>query len=159
MEWYRLVGALLLGVSGVSGAYWLNRSSSAVLAQMEQWQTLLRYVKLQVDCFSLPASTILSRCDPALLRACGYERPGAPKSFEELLSGCYIRDAKAGEILRGFAAEFGKSYREEQLRGCEYYLTLLGQRRDAVAAQLPGKKKLNATLCVSGALAVVILLM
>ena len=155
---YRVAGAALLALSGGAGAYLMNRSASAALTQLEGWLTLLRYVKAQVDCFALPASAILAGCDPILLRACGYEGARLPKSFEELLRGCRVRDGGCLEILSRFAAEFGKSYREEQSRSCDYYLGLLSDRRAALSAALPGKKKRNSTLCISAALAAVILL-
>ena len=158
MEWLKAVGALILALSGIGGAAWLNRSASSVLVQIEGWQRLLRFIKLQIDCFSLPVSVILERCDRATLRACGYVSDLPARGLGELWERCSVQDEQTREIVRGFVSEFGKGYREEQLRSCDYYLSLLEQRRGTVAAQLPGKKKRNATLCVSGALAVVILL-
>ncbi len=159
MLFYKIVGALVLVLSGVGGAYYMNQSANAALAQIEGWIAFLRYVRMQVECFSLPISDILKRCDPALLLACGYEDETTPKTPEELLSGVTIRDGASEGILRGFFDEFGKGYREEQVRSCDYHATLLGERREALAARLPERKKLHTTLCVAGALAVVVLLL
>lgn len=158
MGFYRIAGALILAISGVAGAYWMNQSATETLRQVESWLGLLRYVKAQVDCFALPVSVILSRADADLLRGCGYGESRTPENFDELLGHCSIRDGETGNILRGFADEFGKSYREEQSRGCDYYFSLLDERREALLSQLPVKKKINSALCISSALAIVILL-
>ena len=81
-----------------------------------------------------------------------------PRSFEALLTFCAIRDGETEQLIRSFAEEFGKSYREEQSRGCDYYFSLLDARREGLVSQLPAKKRINSALCVSGALALVILL-
>jgi len=158
MGFYRIAGALILAVSGIGGAYWLNQSATASLRQVEAWLALLRYVKTQVECFSLPVSEILRRADPQLLRGCGYMGTMPPRSFEALLTFCAIRDGETEQLIRSFAEEFGKSYREEQSRGCDYYFSLLDARREGLVSQLPAKKRINSALCVSGALALVILL-
>ncbi len=158
MAFYRMVGALILAISGGVGAYLMNRSASAALTQVEGWISFLRYVKLQVECFSLPISVILKRCDPNIFRGCGYFLDVPPENLEELVQRCSVRDETNREIIDGFAKDFGKSYREEQIRRCEYYLSLLEARRNFLVTQLPMKKKLNSTLCIAGALAIVILL-
>jgi hypothetical protein len=136
----------------------MNRSAAECLSQVEGWLALLRYTRMQVECFALPMSVILRRVDVGILRRCGYGGASPPESFEELWAECAIRDGVCAEWMRDFSREFGKSYREEQGRGCEYYETLLEQRRDALISELPAKKKIHSALWVSGALAVVILL-
>ena len=158
MIFYRIAGALILVGSGVMGAYWMNRSASERLSQVEGWLSLLRYARTQVDCFALPMSVILKRADAELLRQCGYVGASVPESFEALWSGCVIRDGACAEWMRNFSREFGKSYRGEQSRGCEYYESLLEQRREVLLSELPVKKKVHSALWISGALAVVILL-
>ena len=158
MGWIRLVGALLLALSGFAGARWMNRGATETLGQVEGWLGLLRYARTQVDCFALPVSVILSRADASLLRRCGYGGAAAPESFEALLRQCAIRDGETARLLQGFAEEFGRSYREEQSRGCDYYVSLLDERREALLAQLPARKRINSALCISGALAILILL-
>ena len=158
MVFCRIAGALILALSGVLGARWMNQSMAEALSQVEGWLALLRYVRMQVDCFALPMPVILARADPELLRRCGYREGSPPQSFGALLASCEIRDGTCAELVRGFSEEFGKSYREEQSRGCEYYEVLLDERREALLSQLPARKKVNATLWVSGALAIVILL-
>ncbi len=158
MEFFKIVGALLLAVSGTWGAYTMNQRAAHTLKQAEGWLSLLRFIRTQVDCFALPIPQILSRVDHARLLCCGYEGQTPPRSLEELFLRCTIRDGEVERIAKSFVGEFGKGYREEQLRSCEYYCELLAARRDALAAQLPARRRVTSTLWISGALAVVILL-
>ena len=158
MGFYKLVGAVLLALSGVAGAVWMNRRSSMGLRQADGFLALLRYVRNQVECFALPVSEILRRCDPRVLSECGYASESVPRRMEELVEACRVEDRETVAYMARFSAEFGRCYRDEQVQSCEYYCSLLLSRRNALAGELPGKKKLHSTLCVSGALAMVILL-
>lgn len=158
MTLYKLLGATLVTLSGIAGAYSLNRSAVLALRQTEALMRLLRYTRTQVECFALPAPSILARCERELLVACGYLSPTLPDGFEEMALGCEIWDGESVKLFRGFAEAFGGGYREEQCAGCDYYCSLLEERRAALLEQLPSKKKRNVTLCLSGALAAVIVL-
>ena len=154
---WRLLGGVLLMGSGVGGAAFLCRRAAAQLSQVEGLLALIRTIRLQVECFAMPLSAILARCDERLLRQCGYHGSLPPADFSVLLEGCRIADPAAAEILCSFGAEFGRGYREEQAKSCEYTLSLLEERRQALSERLPVQKKLYSTLCVSGAMALMIL--
>ncbi len=156
MEWYKLMGAFLVVLSGGLWGGYLNRAASLTLRQTEAWIRLLRYVKLRIDCFSQPAPEILARVDETLLRECGFLGEARPSRFSELLSLCEVKDGQTLTVLREFAEAFGKGYREEQIRECDYYIGLLESEREALASLLTGRKKLNTVLSLSGALALVI---
>ena len=153
----KLLGASALLISGVGFSYSLGQSASAMLSQCDAWCSMLRYIKLQVDCFAIPISQILSRCDRALLDGCGYRGEREPKDLRELIDGALWHDGETLVIVEGFASEFGKGYREEQLRSCEYYCAQLENRRARLASEIPSKKRLYTTLCLSSAAALVIL--
>lgn len=153
----KLLGVLLLTGSGIGGAAFLCRRATVQLSQVEGLLSLIRTIRLQVECFAMPLSAILARCDERLLRQCGYRGSVPPTDFPTLLGGCQIADPSAAEIFGSFGEEFGRGYREEQAKGCEYALALLEERRVALSERLPVQKKLYSTLCVSGALALMIL--
>lgn len=153
----RLVGGLLLMGSGVGSTLWLCGRAATALRQVEGLIALLRQIRLQVTCFSMPASAILARSDPSLLRQCGYGGEGPPGDFAELVRESRILDPSAEEIFLDFGTDFGLGYREEQGMRCEYSIERLEERRRELAAQLPSRKKLYSTLCMSGALALMIL--
>ena len=159
MIFFKLLGAVLLIGSGFGFAYRLNREIMISLAQTEGFLRLLRHIQVKVECFSLPMAGILASADPLLLRACGYERMETPTELSELLEGCRIRDEESYRLMTSFSAEFGRGYREEQKRECEYYFSLLEQRRQAISEALPLKKRRNSALCISGALSAVIILL
>ncbi len=157
MYFYRMAGAVILVFSGFAGAWMMNASATRTLSQTEAFISFLRFIRIQIECFSMPAAEIIARCERELLEDCGLSATEVPQSLEELFERCAVKDSETKEILKKFSASFGKGYREEQLRECDYYLALLCDRRQKLSDELPRKKKLNSTLCVSWALAVVIL--
>ena len=158
MPWYRLLGACLILCSGVWGARRLNREDARAVEELEAWQELIRYVGTQIACFSLPIGAILARASPSILAACGWHSDGRPRDLAALLSVCVPSDAEGRAILEDFCEAFGRRYRDEELRECEAVQAMLGARIDRLRACLPTKRRLCSTLCVTGALAAVILL-
>ena len=158
MYFYRIVGALLLGLSGFACAYTMNSSADISFKQLEGLIAFMRFIRIQIECFSLPASEIICRCDRELLTECGYGGDGAIKNFEELFDRISIKDEIVRKLMRDFSKGFGKGYREEQLKECDYYIDRLCEQRERVARDLPKRKKVNSTLCISSALALIILL-
>lgn len=156
---YKIAGALFLSVSGVLCAAHLNRRAERRVRQIGGWISLLRFVKGQVECFSLPMGEILARCNPEILAECSFAGDVAPTSFEALLTAAVPDDRDTEEILRRFCAEFGRGYREEEMRGCDYFLSQLEARRSELSGKLPAQKKMHTTLCLCSALAVVLLLL
>ena len=154
---FRLLGVLILVGSGIGVAYRLNLRSSVALERAEAWLSFLRFVKLRVECFSLPAPTILKQCDDKLLRRCGYVSECVPEQFEELLAKCDGLDAETERILGGFSEDFGKGYWDEQLHSCEYYFSMLNEHKESLKKQVPIQRKLRSTLCISIVIAVIIL--
>ena len=156
---YKIAGALFLSVSGVLCAAHLNRRAERRVRQIGGWISLLRFVRGQVECFSLPMSEILARCPPEIFAECSFAGDVAPTSFEMLLSASPPDDRASEELLRRFCTEFGRGYREEELRGCDYFLAGLEARRTELSTKLPTQKKMHTTLCLCSALAVVLLLL
>jgi len=156
---FKLTGAVLLACSGIAAACVLNRKASEALRQAEGMMALLRTVRGQIECFARPISEILSACERKELEACGYFGEDAPKDLLELLTQCWRYDEETVETVSRFAEEFGRGYREDEVRACDYTLSLLDKRREKLAAELPAKKKRNTVLSVCAALAIVLLLL
>ncbi len=104
----------------------------------------------------MPLPRALARCPKETLKACGYNAEKPPESIRELL--LYVSDGATREQLCRFGEELGRGYTEEQLALCDYYTEMLEDRRRQLAEQLPVRRKMYSALCMSGALAVVILL-
>ncbi len=158
MEGLKWLGCGLLLSCGILLGLLLNRRAGGVLSRLEAYLELLRLAKLQVSCFSLPVGDILRRADPGLLYRCGWTAEEPPGDFSELTARCPVGDPRCDRLLLSFAEGFGRGYREEQLRECDGYIDPLEDRRAQLREGLGGRKRIHATLCVSGALALIILL-
>ena len=94
-----------------------------------------------------------------MLRSCGITH--AREEANELCDVLFvdgIKDMATKKILSDFCSDFGTGYLEEQLKRCDVCIVSLEQRRNELSSELPSKQKLYATLCISGALALIILL-
>ena len=157
MIFYRITGALALLLCGILWASHLNgklRDKRRQVTAIEEW---LRFMRGQIDCFSMPISDILALSGDRLAE-CGYLSDVIPRDFSTFLESSEIYDGEIREALSELGASFGGCYREEQLRACDRCIEKVSLRLQAISAEMPKKKKLNSTLCVSGALAIAILL-
>ena len=153
----KITGALMVIVGGIAAAYMLNARAKSSLAHTEGVISLVKHIRRSIDCYSMPAERIFSDCDSRIYAECGYFGNEVPRSLSELMSGCDALDARLLDILGRFEAEFGKSYRDEQVRICDRYIDELDEVRRGISERLPIRKRLNSTLCISGAIAIVIL--
>ena len=156
---FRIAGAVLLTLSGAIAAYVVNSVESASLSQTEGIIAFIRLCRVKIDCFSLPIGEILRGCGKKELSACGYTESFVPSDLEQLVAGCHISDAAARKLFSDFASEFGRGYRNEQLKACDYYLSMLEDHRKKLASSLPSKRKRNGAICVCASLALAILLL
>ena len=159
MLFCKIFGAFLTVFGGVMLSRTLNRRMLNALRRVEAWTALLRRIKTEIECFSLPIRDILKKTDRELLLACGYAGISAPDSLSELVSSVRLADGVTEELIRRFASEFGRCYRSEQVERCAYYLSLMEDRRKSLLSELPSKKRLNSTLCIAGSLGLLILFM
>ena len=136
----------------------LNKSASLSVTQTESFISWIRFLRSEIECFSMPLPRALERCPREIYEGCGYTSDVPPTGIEDLIKKCRIADGEVNRQLTRFCEDIGKGYREEQLSLCDYCLELLEARRRELAAELPTRRKLNSALCLSGALALVILL-
>ena len=158
MSMLRIIGAAVTVFSGIAAAYMLNGAARLTLCQNEAFISLVRFIRTEIECYATPVPRALERCPEGVLCACGYTGHGSPSSVSELAKRCKIYDSSTQKSVEGFAKSIGRGYREEQLALCDHYIDELENRRRVISAELPIRKKMNSALCVSGALAVVILL-
>ena len=154
----RVVGAFLIFLCGVAGAGFLNSRARNALTQIEGFAELVRRLYAQIDCFSMPIPTALGSCPDAVLEKCGIDPEADRRTVADLLGSCSISSAELCEVMEDFAAHLGRGYKQEQLALCQRTLSRLEEHRALLASRLPAKQKTNGTLCMCGALAVVILI-
>ncbi len=156
---FKIAGMLMLACSGLVVAYELNCRATAALRQNEAYMALIRTVRGQIECFARPISEILCSCEHEELEGCGYFYDKPPSDLLHLVAKSTVHDVSTVAIVSRFAEEFGRGYREDEVRACDYALSRLEERRASLAAELPSKKKRNTALCVCAALALALLLL
>ncbi|MBQ2249468.1 MAG: hypothetical protein II326_04770, partial [Clostridia bacterium] len=77
---------------------------------------------------------------------------------ELLHQGRLYLSPEAYRLLSGFVREIGSSYREEQLRRCDYYLEAVHPLREKIAEEQPVRIRLSVTLGICLSIATAILL-
>ncbi len=153
----KILGALLILSVGVFSAFVSVQYEKKRLSVVDGWIDLILYIRGQIDCYLMPLGDILSGGDRALFEAC--MSPGNAADLPAILEASQIYlDGDAKRTLEGFVREIGAGYREEQLKRCDYFIASLRAQRERIAAELPLRMRLCATLCVCIALATAILL-
>jgi len=154
---FKLFGCACILGAGIFTGNLLNRADSAKLRQLDAIISLLKFIRLQIDYYCVPVKEIFARAEPSLLIACGVGK--TPESFRDLLDSLSpTPDSDITSILISFSNELGGSYREEQLKSCDYHISRLQELRNALLKDTEKRKKLNRVLPFSIAAAIVILL-
>lgn len=153
---FKLIGSLFLCTSGAFISIFVSRFQKNKLVVLDSFISLIFYIKGQVDCYSKPILEILSATPKEILENCGYkENTGLCEMVEE--NKIYL-SGEAFRLLYCFASEFGSTYREEQMKRCDYYIEALSEERKNMAEDIPKKSKIYSTLAICSSLCLVILL-
>ena len=155
--WIKLLGSVLLGVSGVLSALSVCRFHRRRLDTLDGFISLILYIKGQVECYARPIGEILSELPAEILRDCNC--PMGAGSIEEMIeeSRMYL-DRDTLRLLLAFSGEFGSVFREEQTKRCDHYVLSLRDRRDAAAERVGGDMRSGCAACIGLAICVTILL-
>lgn len=153
----KLLGALLILSVGVFAAFVSVQYEKKRLSVVDGWIDLILYIRGQIDCYLMPIDSILSEGDRALFEACMSPSNAADLPAILHASEIYL-DGDAKRTLDSFVREIGAGYREEQLKRCDFFIASLRVQREKIAAALPLRIRLCATLCICIALATAILL-
>ena len=153
----KLLGALLILSVGIFSAYLSVQYEKKRLTVVDGWIDLILYIRGQIDCYLLPIGDILLGGDRALFEAC--MSPSNAADLPAILGASEIYlDGDAKRTLESFVREIGTGYREEQLKRCDFFIASLRTQRERIAAALPMRVRLCATLCICLSLATAILL-
>ncbi len=155
---FKVLGALFLVLSASSAAVVINRGYDLEIRTIEGYIELIRYIRTQIDLYALPIDEILKRCDDELILRCGGDAFERARDISELFSGASVRDKAAQKEIEEFCSDFGRNYREEQLKRCDASISALDARREALRGDVQNKKKMSYTLSLSAAAALIILL-
>ncbi len=153
---YKLIGSLLLCLSGACVSVYVSRFQKKRLTVMDSFISLIFYIKGQVDCYSKPIEDILSGAPREILDNCSVEE-GMELSDIVDRNRMYLSDEGA-RLLACFSSEFGSTYREEQMKRCDYYIEALSEERKNMAEDIPRKSKIYGTLAICSSLCLAIML-
>ena len=153
----KLVGALLIGLSGVIMSISYRRFQLRKLCTVDGFISLFFYIKGQIDCFSRPRSEILHSLPAEVFCACNC--PKGAETLEEMVEASRIYlDEESLRLVSSFASEFGSTFKDEQLRRCDYYINALGEERKRVFASVSTRSRAGGALWIFACLGLVILL-
>ena len=153
----KLIGAVLIGISGVIMSVSYRRFQLRKLATVDGFISLLFYIKGQIDCFSRPRAEILSSLPLEVFCACNC--PRGAETLEELVMASRIYlDEETQRLVSSFAAEFGSTFKNEQLRRCDYYISALSEERKRVYQAVSARSKSGGALWIFVCLGIVILM-
>ena len=156
MSAFRYLGGGIILTVAMGHAFWGTRLEQKRLQILDAWINLISHIRLQIDCYLTPLDRILATADRTLLASIGNESARTP---DELLKASlpYLNSDVARQ-LSTFLAALGTTYREEELKCCDYHLARLRDRREAMASALPARVKAKVTLTLCIAVGSVILL-
>lgn len=127
------------------------------LETLDGFISLIMYIKGQIDCYSRPRKDILATLPAEVFCACNC--PMGAESLEEMVEASRIYlDEEPQRLLSAFVAEFGSTFRDEQLRRCDYYVSALGEQRRIVANEVQVRSRTGGTLWICACIAVLILM-
>lgn len=159
MHYFKFIGIALILCCGVLSGLAFAAFERRRCRQAEGFVLLLRHIRLQIDCFSIPVAQILAACDKRIMIDCGVEATKLT-DFGALLreTRLYVPEEMC-RLLADFGAQLGSSYREEQLRCCDYFLERLIPCCDLLRAELPRRERMALILPMAIAAMLVLLLL
>ncbi len=157
MHSFKAFGLFLLLGSGVLAGVMLVRFEQRRCRQAEGFLALLRHIRLQIDCFSLPVARILPALPVQIREAC--DIPLDVYDFPTLLTQTkLLLPPEMCELLTAFGEDLGSSYREDQLRLCDYYTARLTPYCERIRAEQSRRTRLALVLPIALAAALALLL-
>lgn len=145
-------GCALTGWDAVAAVKQTLRLTSSLLR-------LIAHIQNEIDCKSAPLSDIFASFKDDALEACGFTGTMNRSGLREAVSELSDRlDAEAVDIMKDFSAGLGCCGREGQLTLCQNAASRMKAVRERLAADAPRKTKLYASLGVTAALTMIIII-
>ena len=126
------VGALMIIGLTLYVGFLFSHMQNGRQKRLECFLQLIRFIESEISCYQTPLDDIYRRFEGEELEKCGFMAVVREKGMSAALAECCGALCFSDEeyrLLLDFSGELGKSYREEQLRGCDYYrrsLTITG---------------------------------
>ena len=148
-------GALLLA-SALAASHVISLEKKKI-EQLETFISLIRHTRERIDSYSMPIEKILKE-EKELISRFGVDKDVT--DFSSLISECEIICGEEGKkILTGFAEEFGKGYREREVKLCDTALLGLETIKRRIEEEYPSKKRRTVAICFAIGGAIIISLL
>jgi hypothetical protein len=152
-----LGSTLLLGIASFySVSVWRQMQGRMRLGR--GWISLLTYVRGQISCFGTPLQDILVSADEKLLAGVGVTRLETTDFSSLCHRGAEELQGASGDLLLALGDEIGTIWRAEQVERLDYYIAALEEQVASFSSRLQDRVRLHATLSLSGALAIILLM-
>ena len=161
---FKILGSTSILIAAAIFCLEAKKYESKKLRQAEGFISLLKHVKKQIECFSKPINDIIMECRPKMILDCGIDIKLINGDQERnllsaLLKSCdFYIDTEAKETLERFADDFGRSYREDQLRSCDYYISELEKYKEKIRGEIPREQRIRLCLCLGLSLSAILLM-
>ena len=144
---FKIIGAVLLVISG----WWLGIGLCAEekrrVEQSRGAATLLGYIRSQIDIYLLPMADILRSCDAKLLRECGVDPTVAhPDNIVE--GGGGLTDPDIRDTLKEYFRRAGRGDRAAELALCDSCIRTLETRHQKLSGEYSRRCRMIMTLCI-----------
>ena len=153
----KLIGGGVIVICSIFFTISHRRFEERRLRTLDGLIALINYIKGQVDCYALPIGEILTRLPAEIF--CDCNCPEGAYSLDEIVMQCRVYLEKESlRLIEAFASEFGSTFREEQLRRCDYYISSLTAERRLLYDDVIKRSRVGSALWICSSLALLILL-
>ncbi len=149
-------GFLIIGVALIASGALVTKEKRRI-KQLGGFTALIRFIFKQIEAFNMPIPEIISLADKELLSLCGFADGDSDILHVLTHKELYI-DGKSKSLLINFASGLGKSYRDEQLKHCNYYISEIEKYCESEEKDYPRKRKLILTLTLCAAIGLIIIM-
>lgn len=151
----KITGAALMLCAAVLCALAVTVSEKKRIEQLEAFSALVSLILFQIENYSRTLPEILAASDKNILKRCGIENGKIP-DFE---NGDLLIGENERRILGAFFGNLGRHCKSDEIKFCRACISELGTFMDKRKSEYPKKRKMSFTLCVSAALAVIIIML
>ncbi len=156
---FKIFGTLTLLIITAYLCYEASSLEAKRVRQTEGFLLLLRHIKAQISCFCAPTDDIFSSFENESLSAIGFLQKLKEGDFCSAVHSCRDKiylDEEEINLLTAFGRELGKSYRQEEIEGCGYYIGELESAYAKKREEQPKKSRLYRSLVLTGGLMLII---
>lgn len=131
------------------------------MAELEAFILLISRIRNEISCFSRPLCEIYAGFESEVFERSGFlkvlKENGLARALEIAGNKLVLREENFA-VIKQFAGVIGKSYRDEEIKTCDYYISQLSERHKAHGDALPKKNKLSRSLCFLFGVSIIIIL-